>query len=79
MASTVSANGSSDAADIEKGAGVDYAHLTNASVQSYAWQDVTVTVKDRQTKKPKDILSGVSGIVYAGEYQCSRTNQVGYL
>jgi len=58
---------SSEAADIEKVAGSDYAHLTNSSVQSYSWENVTVTVKDRQTKERKDILSGVNGIVHAGE------------
>lgn len=57
---------SSDAADAEKMAG-SYAHLTNSSVHSYSWENVTVTVKDRQTKERKDILSAVNGIVHAGE------------
>lgn len=63
---TQSANATMDSLDIEKDAGSDYAHLTNTAVQSFVWEDVTVTVKDRQTKKPKDILSGVNGIVKAG-------------
>lgn len=54
--------------DVEKGATVrDYAHLTNDTVQNFSWSNVTVTVTDRATKKPLDILSGVSGMVEAGE------------
>lgn len=53
--------------DVEKGAVGDYAHLTNTAVHSFSWQDVTVSVKDRKTKQPLDILSGVNGIVKAGE------------
>ncbi|ORY00162.1 ATP-binding cassette transporter-like protein [Clohesyomyces aquaticus] len=53
--------------DVEKDAGGDYAHLTNTVIRSFGWENVTVTVKDRSTKQPKDILSGVNGIVKAGE------------
>jgi ABC-type multidrug transport system ATPase subunit len=53
--------------DVEKGSSTDYAHLTNTSVHSFSWKDVTVTVKDRKTKQPLEILSGVDGIVEAGE------------
>lgn len=63
------------ARDVEKDAGADYAHLTNTSVQSYAWKNVTVTVKDRRTKKPKDILSNVNGIVHAGKHLQQRTHR----
>jgi ABC-type multidrug transport system ATPase subunit len=52
--------------DIEKGS-TDYAHLTNETVHSFSWEDVTVTVKDRASKQPLDILSGVNGMVEAGE------------
>ena len=59
---------SSTAEDVEKGtAGSDYAHLTNDEVKSFSWEDVTVTVKDRTSKQPIDLLSNVSGIVEAGE------------
>jgi hypothetical protein len=59
---------SNHSADIEKdAAGAGYAHLTNETVNSFSWSDVTVTVKDRATKQPLDILSGVNGIVEAGE------------
>ncbi|CAE7009589.1 hypothetical protein P3342_003048 [Pyrenophora teres f. teres] len=54
--------------DVEKDTvGTDFAHLTNDVVQNFSWQDVTVTVKDRTSKEPIDILSNVSGIVEAGE------------
>ena len=52
---------------MEKNAGSDHVHLLNAAIQSFSWEDVTVTVKDRATKLPKEILSGVNGIVKAGE------------
>jgi ABC-type multidrug transport system ATPase subunit len=54
--------------DIEKGTDTsDFAHLTNDIVQTFSWENVTVTVKDRATKQPLDILSNVSGILEAGE------------
>lgn len=57
-----------EAPDVEKGTDIsDFAHLTNDVVQSFSWQDVTVTVKDRASKQPLDILSNVSGILEAGE------------
>ncbi|KAF2200293.1 ATP-binding cassette transporter-like protein [Delitschia confertaspora ATCC 74209] len=61
-----SAHGS-DLSDVEKEAGSDYAHLTNTTIRSFGWQNVSVTVKDRQTKKPKLILSDATGIIQAGE------------
>ena len=57
-----------EAPDVEKGTDTaDFAHLTNDVVQSFSWQDVTVTVKDRASKQPLDILSNVSGVLEAGE------------
>ncbi|KAH7087628.1 ATP-binding cassette transporter-like protein [Paraphoma chrysanthemicola] len=58
---------SNHSADVEKAAGQDFAHLTNESVKSFSWDNVTVTVKDRATKQPLDILSGVNGIIEGGE------------
>ncbi|KAH7074680.1 ATP-binding cassette transporter-like protein [Paraphoma chrysanthemicola] len=58
---------SNHSADVEKVAGQDFAHLTNETVKSFSWHNVTVTVKDRATKQPLDILSGVNGIIEAGE------------
>lgn len=53
--------------DIEKRGGI-FEQLNNTTVRSFGWQGVTVTVKDRQTKRPKDILQGVNGVVKAGMY-----------
>lgn len=44
------------------------AHLTNDTVRNLSWKNVTVTVKDRQTKKPIEILSGASGFAEAGRH-----------
>jgi hypothetical protein len=54
------------APDVEKSGG-DYAHLTNTSIKSFGWEGISVTVKDRQTKQPKDILSSVNGMIKAGK------------
>ena len=53
--------------DIEKMIGGDYAQLTNTNIRSFGWKGITVTVKDRQTQQPKNILSDINGIVKAGE------------
>ncbi|CAN9417023.1 unnamed protein product [Alternaria alternata] len=59
---------SSTTRDVEKGnAGSNYAHLSNDEVKSFSWEDVTVTVKDRVSKEPIDLLSNVSGMIEAGE------------
>jgi ABC-type multidrug transport system ATPase subunit len=59
---------SNHSADVEKdAAGQAYAHLTNETVHSFSWKDVTVTVNDRATKQPLEILSGINGVVQAGE------------
>ncbi|PBP16702.1 ABC transporter [Diplocarpon rosae] len=55
-----------DDVDIEQKSGED-AHLRNTSVRSFIWQDITVTVKDAGTGKPRAILENVEGIVKAGE------------
>ncbi|KAL2354972.1 putative ABC transporter [Cryomyces antarcticus] len=52
--------------DLEK-LGGDYAQLTNTTIRSFGWEGVTVTVKDRQTKQQKTILSDVNGVVKSGE------------
>ena len=57
---------SSGTSDVENYAG-DYADLTNTAIRSFGWGDITVTVKDRQTNQPKNILSDVNGIVKAGK------------
>ena len=52
--------------DIEQKSGGDDAHLLNNTVRNFIWQEVTVTVKDNKTGKPKAILDNVEGIVKAG-------------
>ncbi|KAF4965242.1 hypothetical protein FSARC_6961 [Fusarium sarcochroum] len=42
-------------------------HLLNTTIKNLTWRDVTVTVKDRETKQPKAIVDNVQGIVEAGE------------
>lgn len=59
--------------DIERCAH-DTSYLSNNVVQNLAWSDITVTVPDRETKLPKEILSAVSGYVGAGK---SRLNVFG--
>ena len=41
--------------------------LSNASVNSFSWENVTVTVKDRQNGQTKEILTNSSGVVKAGK------------
>lgn len=53
--------------DVEKMIGGDYAQLTNTNIRSFGWKGVTVTVKDRQTQQPKNLLNEVNGLVKAGE------------
>ena len=50
-------------ADLELGANT---LPVNTTVHSLAWKDVTVTVKDRETKQQKTIIDNVSGYVEAG-------------
>jgi hypothetical protein len=50
--------------DVEKN-GHD-AHLLNTTVYNFTWLGVTVTVKDRKTKREKRILDDIQGIVTAG-------------
>lgn len=54
------------ASDPEKNLPVDE-QLTNRTVQSFAWRDTNVTVKDRQTKAPKTILQRINGSIRPGE------------
>jgi hypothetical protein len=49
----------------------DTSYLNNSVVQNLAWSDVTVTVPDRETKLPKQILSAVGGYVAAGKSHAS--------
>lgn len=60
----------SSVVDIEKSTGDDQHFFSNNSVESFSWSNVSVTVKDRHTKQPLNILSNVNGIVKAGEFTC---------
>jgi hypothetical protein len=40
----------------------------NTQIESFAWKDLRVAVVDRRTRESKVLLSGVSGIVYAGMF-----------
>ncbi len=51
--------------DVEKGLELGH-HLTNSGLTSFSWSDVEVTVEDRKTKKPLQILSSSHGSVQAG-------------
>ncbi|OCT53753.1 hypothetical protein CLCR_10778 [Cladophialophora carrionii] len=51
--------------EVEKGNELSH-HLTNHTLTSFSWSDVGVTVKDRKTKKPIQILSSSYGCVQAG-------------
>lgn len=50
--------------DIENGSDD---HFHNKSIRSFLWTGVTVTVKDRQSKQHKTILSNIDGMVKQGE------------
>ena len=40
--------------------------LMNHSVRSFSWNDLTVTVKDRRTKQPRNLIEGLNGSVQQG-------------
>lgn len=41
--------------------------LMNRSVRDFSWNGLSVTVKDRQTKEPRDLISNITGDVQQGE------------
>jgi len=54
----------------------DEAHLQNTTVRNYLWRDITVTVKDRETKQPLHLLENVNGVVEAGVFSpCSANGE----
>ncbi|EPS45883.1 hypothetical protein H072_154 [Dactylellina haptotyla CBS 200.50] len=46
---------------------IQTSHLINDAVDHFSWKNLTVTVKDRKTKKAIQILDNAHGIVNAGE------------
>ncbi|EME43270.1 ABC transporter-like protein [Dothistroma septosporum NZE10] len=55
-----------DTQDVEKRLSGE-SYFSNMTVRSLAWQNLTVTVKDRTTGHDRDILHGASGVVKPGE------------
>jgi ABC-type multidrug transport system fused ATPase/permease subunit len=53
--------------DVEKEAGLPSSAFANTDVDSLAWVDLTVTVKDRNTGQDRRILDNSSGLVLPGE------------
>ncbi|PWY71694.1 ABC transporter [Aspergillus heteromorphus CBS 117.55] len=51
--------------DIERNESHQY--FRNDAVQGFAWRDLTVTVKDRSSKQPRDLIHGITGSVQQGE------------
>ena len=60
------ASSSSIPVDVEKGLGQTASYLRNNKVNTLEWQGLTVTVKDRSTKQPREILSDGDGVARAG-------------
>lgn len=44
----------------------EQAFFLNDTISSFSWQQLTVTVKDRHTKQPKDLISNINGSVEQG-------------
>ncbi|KAJ5160868.1 uncharacterized protein N7482_007872 [Penicillium canariense] len=66
---TVTDGGANDAStsdlDVERNG--DSRFLMNHSVKSFSWDGLTVTVKDRETKKARDLINDIGGDVQQGE------------
>lgn len=44
--------------------------LMNNTVHDFSWTDLTVTVKDRRTKQPRNLIDASSGTVQQGMSIC---------
>jgi hypothetical protein len=51
--------------DVERNEDV-HGFFVNDVVQDFTWTGLTVTVKDRDTKMPRNLISGISGTVQQG-------------
>jgi hypothetical protein len=49
-------------------------HVHNGLVHSLSWLNISLTVEDRSTKQPKDLVANVCGRIEAGK--CSTTSLV---
>jgi len=43
--------------------------LMNHSVKNFSWSGLTVTVKDRQRKRARDLICDISGDAQLGTYE----------
>lgn len=43
-------------------------YMFNDVVHSLSWSNITLTVDDRSTSQPKDLIGNVSGHIKAGKY-----------
>jgi len=48
-------------------------YMFNNVVRSLSWSNLTLTVEDRSTKQPRDLISRVSGHVKAGDYRSTHS------
>ena len=55
----------SEISDLERGAASEPLH--NSTIKNLSWHNITVTVSDRKTGEPKQLLDDVNGEVKAGE------------
>lgn len=53
----------SSSTDLERN---DGRFLMNHSVKNFSWRGLTVTVKDRQTRKARDLICDIGGDVQQG-------------
>ncbi|GLA60598.1 hypothetical protein AtubIFM54640_001077 [Aspergillus tubingensis] len=54
-----------DGSDLERNEATSF--FRNNTVNNFSWRDLTVTVKDRHTKQPRNLIDGISGSVQQGE------------
>ncbi|PYH36070.1 putative ABC transporter [Aspergillus neoniger CBS 115656] len=54
-----------DGSDLERNEATGF--FKNNTVNNFSWRDLTVTVKDRHTKQPRNLIDGISGSVQQGE------------
>ncbi|BCR96263.1 putative ABC transporter [Aspergillus luchuensis] len=54
-----------DGSDLERNEATSF--FKNNTVNNFSWRDLTVTVKDRHTKQPRNLIDGISGSVQQGE------------
>jgi hypothetical protein len=63
MGNTLGDASASASKDLERN---DGRFLMNHSVKNFSWSGLTVTVKDRQTKTPRDLICDIGGDVQQG-------------